>query len=102
MTKGRHPKVSPFTDQNKGLSIERRVGNLEYDISTQGSILKRLVEQNEQFMDFLTEKKEEAEENHKFWLDARGRLMTAGIISAVGIVGTAVWFAIKHWVRGGQ
>lgn len=34
-----------------------------------------------------------------FWLDIRKRLATAGIISAMGLLATALWYGFAQWIK---
>ena len=82
-------RVSPFPDKNAKLTAEQRFVNLEHDMVSQGDCLRELVDQNNKYASYLDKRMQIERESHLFWLDIRKRLATAGIIGAIGLIGSA-------------
>lgn len=91
--------VSPHPHKNAALTAEQRLMNLEHDTISQGDCLRQLVDQNNKYASYLGERIQREQESHLFWLDIRKRLATAGIIGAIGLIGSALIYAAAQWVK---
>lgn len=92
-------RVSSTPDDNDKLSTKDRLSNAEHDIVTQHEVMKALVTQNGKYTEYLDDRIKREGESYLFWVDIRKRLVTAGILGTVGIIGAALVYAITQWIK---
>ena len=98
-SKYREHRVSDDPEHNHKLEQPVRLANLEHDIVLNTTILGEIVAQNEKYADYLEVLIERENDALKFWSDIRKKLATATIIGAVGLLFTALWFAMKAYIK---
>lgn len=96
---GRTHRVSEDHEANGKKDRDTRLRDLEHDIVLNTDILQEVRAQNNKYAAFLEEKMKHEEASHEFWAEIRKRLATAGIIGVFGLLGAALIYAAKAFVK---
>ena len=91
--------VKRIPQDNEALSTEGRLTNLEADSVHQYDVIEQLVEQNNKYAQYLEQKIKSETQNAEFWIDVRKRIVTAGILGATAIIGSALLYAASQWIK---
>jgi len=106
-------RVSRESDENKCLDIPTRLINIEHDLVMSISILTELVElrkedskqrtddveQRRKYDSFLDSLIKKAEDEEKFWREARMKLAVSGLWSAIVLICGACVYAAKEYLK---
>lgn len=101
--KYRRHRVPPDLNLRRTMSEQQRIENIEHDINLNTHLLYEVLSQYEKYVkydDYIKAKTEEERAKRQFWENIREKLVSAGIISTVGILFTVIWFAIRQYIEG--
>ena len=99
MIEGRSAKVSQDMGANSQFTMDKRVENVEFDTVTNGLMIRRLVQNDQRFNDYLDLKIEREKLARDFWMDIKKKLITGGIFAFFTALFSALGYAAWHWVK---
>jgi len=94
-------KVLKSHTANGAKDTDVRLQDLEHDIVLNTDILYEVLAQNNKYADYLEQRIRHERESREFWSELRKRLATAGIIGAFGLLGAALVYAAKEYMKNG-
>ncbi len=98
--KHRDHRVSDDPSVNGKLSNKERFEHLEHDLVLNTNILEEVAAQNDKYADYLEALMAREKDALDFWRDVRKKLAVSGILGAIGLVMTALWFAFRTYISG--
>lgn len=100
--KWKQPKISEDPLAQTEMSTEQRLANIEHDIRLNSNLIYDMIKENESRMEYdeyLKAQTEKEKAQRAFWEKVRGQLVTAGILSTIGVLFSVIWFAITQYIE---
>ena len=92
-------KISSLPEENEKLNVPERLSHIEHDIIMNYTLLTESIEKSEKYEKYLDKLMQREENSAEFRKAAKLKIVTSGILSGLGLICMAVWYAAKDIIK---